>query len=192
MQVSAYLKLSVAVAVATIGLKKAAWWWTGSVYLASDALEALVNLAGATFALAMVTVAARPPDEDHPFGHHKAEYFSSGLEGGLIIAAAGGIVWAAVRRLPKGMTVQGWSAFCATAHARRLRWSGCAKRAQSWFTAAPNSTASRPATPATSEAQGPLASTRTGPSARAWDASGACNACAHAVGFPIRGLAGGT
>lgn len=98
MQVSTYLKLSVAAAVATIGLKTAAWWLTGSVGLLSDALESLVNLAGAVFALAMVTIAARPPDDDHPYGHHKAEYFSSGFEGVLIIVAALGIAWAAVDR----------------------------------------------------------------------------------------------
>jgi divalent metal cation (Fe/Co/Zn/Cd) transporter len=69
------------VALATIALKTGAWWVSGSVSLLSDALESLVNLAGAMFALAMVTVAARPPDEDHPYGHHKAEYFSSGFEG---------------------------------------------------------------------------------------------------------------
>ena len=99
MQVSAYLKLSIAVAVATIALKTGAWWVSDSVSLLSDALESLVNLAGAMFALAMVTVAAQPPDEEHPYGHHKAEYFSSGFEGVLIFAAALAIVWAAVHRL---------------------------------------------------------------------------------------------
>ncbi len=99
MQVSGYLKVSVAVAVATIALKTGAWWVSGSVGLLSDALESLVNLAGAMFALLMVTVAARPPDEDHPYGHHKAEYFSSGFEGVLIFVAALAIVWAAVDRL---------------------------------------------------------------------------------------------
>jgi cation diffusion facilitator family transporter len=99
MQVSAYLKLSIAVAVATIALKTGAWWVTGSVGLLSDAMESIVNLAGAMFALAMVTVAAQPPDEDHPFGHHKAEYFSSGFEGVLIFVAAVAIIWAAVNRL---------------------------------------------------------------------------------------------
>jgi divalent metal cation (Fe/Co/Zn/Cd) transporter len=79
MQVSSYLRLSVAAALATIALKTGAWWLTGSVSLLSDALESLVNLAGATFALAMVTIAAQPPDDDHPYGHHKAEYFSSGF-----------------------------------------------------------------------------------------------------------------
>ena len=98
MQVSAFLKLSIAVALATIALKTGAWWVSDSVSLLSDALESLVNLAGAMFALAMVTIAARPPDEDHPYGHHKAEYFSSGFEGVLIFAAALAIVWAAVHR----------------------------------------------------------------------------------------------
>ena len=99
MQVSAYLKLSIAVAVATIALKTGAWWITDSVSLLSDALESLVNLAGAMFALAMVTIAARPPDDDHPYGHHKAEYFSSGFEGVLIFVAALAIIAAAVMRL---------------------------------------------------------------------------------------------
>lgn len=99
MEVRTYLQLSVAVAVATIGLKTGAWWVSGSVSLLSDAMESLVNLAGAVFALAMVTVAARPADEDHPYGHHKAEYFSSGFEGVLIIVAALAIMAAAVHRL---------------------------------------------------------------------------------------------
>ena len=99
MKVSAYLKLSIAAALATIALKTGAWWLTGSVGLLSDAMESLVTLAGAIFALAMVTIAARPPDDDHPFGHHKAEYFSSGFEGALIFAAALAIMWAAVSRL---------------------------------------------------------------------------------------------
>jgi len=99
LQVSAYLKLSVAVAVATIALKTGAWWITDSVSLLSDALESLVNLAGAMFALAMVTIAARPPDDDHPYGHHKAEYFSSGFEGVLIFVAALAIIAAAGYRL---------------------------------------------------------------------------------------------
>jgi cation diffusion facilitator family transporter len=98
MQVSAYLKLSIAVALATIALKFGAWWLTNSVGLLSDALESLVNLAGAVFALMMVTVAAQPPDDDHPYGHHKAEYFSSGFEGVLILVAALAIIWAAAQR----------------------------------------------------------------------------------------------
>ena len=110
LSVSAYLKLSVAVAVATIALKTAAWWLTDSVGLLSDALESLVNLAGALFALTMVTVAAQPPDEDHPYGHHKAEYFSSGFEGVLILCAALAILWAAAHRLwdPQALESLGW------------------------------------------------------------------------------------
>jgi len=107
MQVASYLKLSIAVALVTIGLKTGAWWWTGSVSLAADALESLVNLAGAIFALAMVTVAAKPPDAEHPFGHHKAEYFSSGFEGVLIIAAGLGIIWAAAHRMLDPQPVEG-------------------------------------------------------------------------------------
>ena len=106
MQVSAYLKLSIAVALATIALKTGAWWVSDSVSLLSDALESLVNLAGAMFALAMVTIAVRPPDDDHPYGHHKAEYFSSGFEGVLIFAAALAIVWAAVHRLQDPQPLQ--------------------------------------------------------------------------------------
>ena len=110
MQVSAYLKLSVAVALATILLKTAAWLVTGSVSLLSDALESLVNLAGAMFALLMVTIAAQPADDDHPYGHHKAEYFSSGFEGVLILFAALGIIWAALHRLwaPQPLQRMGW------------------------------------------------------------------------------------
>jgi cation diffusion facilitator family transporter len=98
MGVAGYLKLSVAVALATMALKTGAWWLTGSVGLLSDALETLVNLVGALFALGMVTIAARPADADHPYGHHKAEYFSSGFEGMLIFVAALAILWAAVDR----------------------------------------------------------------------------------------------
>jgi cation diffusion facilitator family transporter len=98
MQVRSYLKLSVVVALATMALKFGAWWLTGSVGLLSDALESLVNLAGAAFAWLMVTVAAAPPDQDHPYGHHKAEYFSSGFEGLLILVAALAIIVAAIDR----------------------------------------------------------------------------------------------
>lgn len=99
MNLTRYLKLSIAAAVATIGLKMAAWWATGSVGLLSDAMESFVNLAAALFGLAMVAVAHSPPDDDHPYGHGKAEYFSSGFEGLLILGAAAAIVWTAVERL---------------------------------------------------------------------------------------------
>jgi cation diffusion facilitator family transporter len=85
--------------VATIVLKASAYYITGSVGLLSDALESIVNLVAALMALAMLTVAARPADEMHAFGHSKAEYFSSGLEGALILLAAAGIVWTAIPRL---------------------------------------------------------------------------------------------
>lgn len=93
-----YASLSVAAAVLTIGLKAAAYALTGSVGLLSDALESLVNLAGALMALAMLHVAARPADEDHLYGHTKAEYFSSGVEGALILLAAASIAFTAVER----------------------------------------------------------------------------------------------
>lgn len=94
-----YAWLSIAAALATIVLKTAAWWMTGSVSLLSDALESLVNLAGALMALAMLTVAAMPEDENHHFGHGKAEYFSSAFEGFLILVAALAIGYTAVERL---------------------------------------------------------------------------------------------
>jgi cation diffusion facilitator family transporter len=91
--------LSALAALLTIGLKTWAWALTGSVGLLSDALESLVNLAGAMLAVAMLTVAARPEDDEHPYGHDKAEYFSSGAEGALIFIAAICMAFAAVRRL---------------------------------------------------------------------------------------------
>jgi cation diffusion facilitator family transporter len=94
-----YAWLSIAAAIVTMLLKSGAWLLTGSVGLLSDALESLVNLAGALMALAMLTVAARPPDEEHAYGHSKAEYFSAGAEGALIVIAAVSIAVAAVDRL---------------------------------------------------------------------------------------------
>jgi cation diffusion facilitator family transporter len=94
-----YAWLSIAAALATMALKGVAYLITGSVGLLSDALESLVNLAGALMALAMLSVAARPPDEDHAYGHGKAEYFSAGAEGALIVIAALSIAVAAVERL---------------------------------------------------------------------------------------------
>jgi cation diffusion facilitator family transporter len=91
--------LSIAAAIATIALKAFAYLLTGSVGLLSDALESLVNLAGALMALAMLSLAARPADDNHAYGHGKAEYFSSGVEGGLILIAAISIGIAAVDRL---------------------------------------------------------------------------------------------
>jgi cation diffusion facilitator family transporter len=91
--------LSIAAAVLTILLKAAAYLLTGSVGLLSDALESFVNLAGALMALSMLTIAAKPADEDHAYGHSKAEYFSSGVEGILILIAALSIGVTAIQRL---------------------------------------------------------------------------------------------
>jgi divalent metal cation (Fe/Co/Zn/Cd) transporter len=96
--VRTFLKFSVLAALATIALKTAAWWVTGSVGLLSDAMESFVNLAAALFALAMVSIAQAPADDDHPYGHNKAEYFSSGFEAMMILGASLAIVWAAVDR----------------------------------------------------------------------------------------------
>lgn len=94
-----FAALSIAAALLTIALKGAAWYLTGSVGLLSDALESFVNLAGAGFAFWMLLVSRTPPDEEHPWGHSKAEYFSSGFEGTLIFAAAVAIGITAVPRL---------------------------------------------------------------------------------------------
>jgi cation diffusion facilitator family transporter len=94
-----YAWISIAAALATMTLKAVAYFLTGSVGLLSDAVESLVNLAGALMALWMLTVAARGPDEEHAYGHTKAEYFSSGVEGSLILFAAISIAVAAVQRL---------------------------------------------------------------------------------------------
>ncbi len=91
--------LSIAAALITLTLKMVAYALTGSVGLLSDALESLVNLAAAIMALAMLHVAAQPPDDEHAYGHSKAEYFSSALEGLLILIAAAGIAWTAFPRL---------------------------------------------------------------------------------------------
>jgi cation diffusion facilitator family transporter len=94
-----YAWLSIAAAIATIGLKSFAYFLTGSIGLLSDAVESLVNLVAAIMALAMLIVAARPADQEHQYGHSKAEYFASGAEGILILLAAVSIGVAAVRRI---------------------------------------------------------------------------------------------
>jgi len=101
-----WLVVSAFVAMVTIVLKTLAWWFTDSIGLLSDAMESVVNLASAMFGLLMVTLAAQPPDEEHPYGHHKAEYFSAGFEGILILVAALGIIWAALHRLWDPQPVQ--------------------------------------------------------------------------------------
>ena len=91
--------LSISAAVATIALKTVAWALTGSVGLLSDAAESVVNLVAAVFALIVVQWAARPPDEEHTYGHEKADYLSAGVEGGLILIAAVTIGVSAIDRL---------------------------------------------------------------------------------------------
>ena len=102
--------LSIAAAVVTIGLKSGAYLLTGSVGLLTDAAESLVNLVAAVVALVALHVAARPADENHNFGHGKAEYFSAGIEG-LMIFVAAGVIWSAR-----------WSAFCTRRPWRVSAW----------------------------------------------------------------------
>jgi len=94
-----FIYLSIAAAVATIVLKFIAWKLTGSVGLYSDALESCVNLFAAVVALVMLTIAEQPADKEHAFGHSKAEYFSSAIEGAMIILAAFSIIWSAIPRV---------------------------------------------------------------------------------------------
>ncbi len=96
---SRFAWLSIAAAIITITLKTVAYYFTGSVGLLSDALESLINLAAAIIALWMLKISAQPADEEHAFGHDKAEYFSSGIEGTLIFIAAIGIIYTAIQRL---------------------------------------------------------------------------------------------
>lgn len=93
-----YAWLSVGTAVVTILLKSAAFALTGSVGLLSDAIEGFINLTAASVVLVTLKVVERPPDETHEYGHDKAEYFSSGIEGTLILVASAGILWTSARR----------------------------------------------------------------------------------------------
>jgi cation diffusion facilitator family transporter len=130
---SKFAALSIVAALVTIALKVLAWWLTDSVGLLSDAIEGTINIVGATVALAMISVAARPPDEDHAFGYTKAEYFASGLEGTLILIAAIAIGFVAVDRLitPRpldhvgpGLVVSAGAALINYVVARRLYEAG--------------------------------------------------------------------
>ncbi len=125
--------VSVVAALATIALKSGAWWLTGSIALLSDALESLVNLVAALAALAALWVAARPADQEHAYGHTKAEYFSSGFEGALILAAAASILFVAARRLLEpqpiaepgiGLAITGIASLLNLGVARVLRRAG--------------------------------------------------------------------
>ena len=102
--------LSIATSIATLALKFGAYFITGSVSLWSDALEALVNLAAGLVALGALTLAEQPADDRHAYGHDKAEYFSSGVEGALILVAATAIFWSAALRLldPHPLERLGW------------------------------------------------------------------------------------
>jgi len=94
-----YAWLSLATSIVTITLKFSAYALTGSVGLLSDAVEAVVNIVAALVALGVLTYSQAAPDREHNFGHEKAQYFSSGIEGALIFVASGGIVWTAIPRL---------------------------------------------------------------------------------------------
>jgi cation diffusion facilitator family transporter len=94
-----FVYLSIAAAVATITIKLTAYFLTNSVGLLSDGLESCVNLVAAIVALIMINLAEKPADEEHAFGHNKAEYFSSAIEGGLIVLAAFSIIWSAIPRI---------------------------------------------------------------------------------------------
>lgn len=121
--------LSIAASITTMALKFGAWYLTDSVSLFSDAAESLVNLAAGLMAFWMLTVAARPADAGHAYGHDKAEYFSSGAEGALILVAAISIIYAAMERfahplplthLAPGLMVSGLAALVNLAAARML------------------------------------------------------------------------
>jgi cation diffusion facilitator family transporter len=120
MALTRFAWLSIAAAVVTIAMKSVAYLMTGSVGLLSDAIESVVNLAGALMALRMLILAAQPADAKHPSGHSKAEYFSSVVEGILILLAAGGIAYTAIERLinPRPLEQVGIGiAVCAAASA---------------------------------------------------------------------------
>jgi cation diffusion facilitator family transporter len=94
-----YAGLSVVTSIVTIVLKFSAYYLTGSIGLLSDAVEAIVNIVAALVALGILTYSAAGPDREHNFGHEKAQYFSSGIEGALIFVAAGAIIWVSIPRL---------------------------------------------------------------------------------------------
>ena len=96
---SKFMYLSIVAAIVTILLKFYAYYVTGSMGFMSDALESFVNLFAAVFGLVMLHISQRPADEDHEYGHGKAEYFSSATEGALILIAAFGIIWSAIPRI---------------------------------------------------------------------------------------------
>ncbi len=121
-----YAWLSLATSIATIGLKFGAWWLTGSMGLFSDAVEAVVNIAAALVALAVLTYSSHKPDREHNFGHEKAQYFSSGIEGALIFVAAGAIVWGSIPRLMNPQALEQVSAGLALSVLAAIANAACA------------------------------------------------------------------
>ena len=121
-----YAWLSLVTSLVTIVLKFGAWWLTGSVGLLSDAVEAVVNIAAALVALAVLTYSSHKPDREHNFGHEKAQYFSSGIEGALIFVASGAIMWSAVPRLLQPQPIEKVSLGLALSVAAALANAACA------------------------------------------------------------------
>jgi cation diffusion facilitator family transporter len=121
-----YAWLSLATSVVTIALKLGAWWLTGSVGLLSDAIEGLVNVVAAIVALSVLMYSSHAPDREHNFGHEKAEYFSSGIEGSLIFVAAAAIVWTAVPRLFEPQPLEQAGIGLALAFLSAIANAGCA------------------------------------------------------------------
>jgi len=121
-----YAWLSVATSIVTIVLKFLAYYLTGSVGLLSDAIESVVNIAAALVALTVLAYAAHGPDREHNFGHEKAQYFSSGIEGALIFVAAGAIVWAAIPRFMHPQPIEQVGLGMALSVAASAANAGCA------------------------------------------------------------------
>jgi len=121
-----YAWLSLATSILTIGLKFWAYYLTGSVGMLSDAVEAGVNIAAALVALGVLTYAEAKPDREHNFGHEKAQYFSSGIEGALIFVAAAAIVWSAVPRLAHPQAIEQVGAGLALSVVAGLANAACA------------------------------------------------------------------
>ena len=121
-----YAWLSLATSILTIGLKFWAYYLTGSVGMLSDAVEAGVNIAAALVALGVLTYAEAKPDREHNFGHEKAQYFSSGIEGALIFVAAAAIVWSAIPRLAHPQAIEQVGAGLALSVVAGLANAACA------------------------------------------------------------------
>jgi cation diffusion facilitator family transporter len=121
-----YAWLSLATSIVTIVLKFAAYFLTGSVGLLSDAVEAVVNIVAALVALSVLTYSAAKPDREHNFGHEKAQYFSSGIEGALIFVAAGAIVWTSIPRFMNPQPLEQVSLGLALSVLAAVANAGCA------------------------------------------------------------------